>query len=125
MYRVGVQREFIAQHYLIGGDWGAENQLHSHPYRLELELSGRQLDQRQYLVDIVAIEDTLDRLIGYFRDHTLNDLPEFAGVNPSLEHFARLLCESLAEQFLAGPVERISVKLWENAVAWAGYEVGR
>jgi len=104
MYRVGVQREFIAQHYLIGGDWGAENQLHSHPYRLELELSGRQLDQRQYLVDIVAIEDTLDRLIGYFRDHTLNDL---------------------AEQFLAGPVERISVKLWENAVAWAGYEVGR
>lgn len=125
MYRVGVIRDFIAQHYLIGGDWGAENQLHSHPYRLELELSGRQLDQHQYLVDIVAIEQALDNLIVRYRDRTLNDLPEFAGVNPSLEHFARALCESLAQQFLDGTVERISVKLWENALAWAGYEVGR
>lgn len=125
MYRVGVLRDFIAQHYLIGGDWGAENQLHSHPYRLELELSGKQLDQHQYLVDIVAIEQALDRLIAYYRDHTLNDLPEFAGINPSLEHFARVLCESLAQQFLNGAVEHISVKLWENSLAWAGYEVNR
>ncbi len=125
MYRVGVLREFIAQHYLIGGDWGAENKVHSHPYRLEVELSGRQLDQHQYLVDIVAIENSLDQLIAHYRDHTLNDLPEFAGVNPSLEYFARLLCESLAQQFLNGSVERISVKLWENSFAWAGYEVAR
>lgn len=123
MYRVGVLRDFIAQHYLIGGDWGAENFKHSHSYRLELELSGRQLDQHHYLVDIVAIEQALDRLIATYRDHTLNDLPEFSGVNPSLEHFARVLCESLAQQFLIGSVERISVKLWENSFAWAGYEV--
>lgn len=123
MYRVGVLRDFIAQHYLIGGDWGAENIKHSHSYRLELELYGRELDQHQYLVDIVAIEQALDRLIAYYRDQTLNDLPEFASVNPSLEHFARVLCESLAQQFLKGSVERISVKLWENSFAWAGYEV--
>lgn len=123
MYRVGVLRDFIAQHYLIGGDWGAENLKHSHSYRLELELSGRQLDQHHYLVDIVAIEQALDRLIATYRDHTLNDLPEFSGVNPSLEHFARVLCESLAHQFIKGSVERISVKLWENSFAWAGYEV--
>ncbi|MCX7975483.1 MAG: 6-carboxytetrahydropterin synthase [Bellilinea sp.] len=123
MYRVGVLRDFIAQHYLIGGDWGAENTKHSHSYRLELELSGRELDQHHYLVDIVAIEQALDRLITTYRDHTLNDLPEFSGVNPSLEHFARVLCESLAQQFLKGSVERISVKLWENSFAWAGYEV--
>ncbi|GIV66002.1 MAG: 6-pyruvoyltetrahydropterin synthase [Bellilinea sp.] len=125
MYRVGVRRDFISQHYLIGGDWGAENQLHSHPYRLEVELYGRKLDQHQYLVDIVAVEQALDKLIAHYRDHILNDLPEFAGVNPSLEHFARVLCESLAQQFLNGTVERISVKLWENSVAWAGYEVAQ
>ncbi|MEW6178423.1 MAG: 6-carboxytetrahydropterin synthase [Chloroflexota bacterium] len=125
MYRVGVMRNFIAQHYLIGGDWGAENQPHSHPYRLELELWGRVLNQHHYLVDIVAIEHALDGLIGNYRDRLLNDLPEFAGVNPSLEHFARVLCESLARQFLGGTVERIVVKLWENEMAWAGYEVVR
>jgi 6-pyruvoyltetrahydropterin/6-carboxytetrahydropterin synthase len=32
MYTVAVRRDFIAQHYLIGGDWGAENELHAHHY---------------------------------------------------------------------------------------------
>jgi 6-pyruvoyltetrahydropterin/6-carboxytetrahydropterin synthase len=32
MYTVAVRRDFIAQHYRIGGDWGAENELHAHHY---------------------------------------------------------------------------------------------
>ncbi len=123
MYRVSVQKSFIAQHYLIGGDWGAENQTHSHPYRLELELSGAQLDQHQYLVDIVAIEAALERQVAYYRDRTLNDLPEFSGVNPSLEHFARVLCQALAQDIRAGNIRRVTVRLWENESAWAGYEL--
>lgn len=125
MYRVCVQRSFIAQHYLIGGDWGAENQTHSHPYRVELELSGGQLDQHQYLVDIVAIEAALDRQVDYYRDQTLNELPEFQGVNPSLEHFARVLCQALAEEIRAGNIRQVTVRLWENENAWAGYELER
>ena len=121
MYRVGVLKDFIAQHYLTGGDWGAENHPHSHSYRLEVELRGRELGPHQYLADIVAIEQTLERLIASYRDHTLNELPEFAGVNPSLERFARVLCESMAKDFLTGAVEVISVNLWENSFAWAGY----
>ena len=68
MYRVCVHKSFTAQHYLIGGDWGAENQLHSHPYRLELELSGYDLDQHQYLVDIVAIEKALEDQIAVVKN---------------------------------------------------------
>jgi 6-pyruvoyltetrahydropterin/6-carboxytetrahydropterin synthase len=30
MYVVAVKREFDAQHFLIGGDWGPENEIHSH-----------------------------------------------------------------------------------------------
>ncbi len=30
MYRVAVRRRFTAFHHLIGGDWGSENQHHSH-----------------------------------------------------------------------------------------------
>jgi 6-pyruvoyltetrahydropterin/6-carboxytetrahydropterin synthase len=30
MYTVTITRDFVAQHFLIGGDWGAENQWHSH-----------------------------------------------------------------------------------------------
>jgi 6-pyruvoyltetrahydropterin/6-carboxytetrahydropterin synthase len=125
MYRVGVLRDFIARHYLIGGDWGEESKVHSHKYRLELELRGSQLNQHQYLVDIVAIEQALDSLIWNYRDKLLNDLPEFAGKNPSLEKFAELFAKALAAQFLIGTVEELSVTLWENSTAWAGYEVKR
>ena len=68
MYTVAVKRDFIAQHYLIGGDWGPENDLHSHHYVLELQLEGTDLDQHGYLVDIVEIEANLEALIAKFRD---------------------------------------------------------
>ena len=123
MYRVAVRREFVAQHFLIGGDWGAENYKHSHHYTLELELAGTQLDEHGYLVDIVAIEKHLQKQVGYYRDHTLNDLPEFSGSNPSIEHFSRILCEAFSQVISAANIERVSVRLWENNIAWASYEM--
>ena len=38
MYTLGVRRDFIARHFLIGGDWGPENFSNSHHYVLELQL---------------------------------------------------------------------------------------
>ncbi len=121
MYTLTVIRDFIANHYLIGGDWGAENQPHAHHYRLEVILSGQELDQHGYLVDIVAVEAALDELIARYRDALLNDLPEFAGLNPSLEHFARILCQSLVERIQAPNLDGVAVKLWEHETAWAMY----
>jgi 6-pyruvoyltetrahydropterin/6-carboxytetrahydropterin synthase len=43
MYTVAVKRDFVAQHFLVGGDWGAENQKHSHHYEVELQLEGATL----------------------------------------------------------------------------------
>lgn len=121
MYRVAVKRDFIAQHYLIGGDWGPENELHAHHYQVEVQLEGAELDQHGYLVDIVAIEASLEALTERYRDRTLNDLPEFAGLNPSIEHFSRILCESLAAKLDAPNLNALSVILWENEIAWASY----
>src|SRR6185503_12769297 len=59
MYKLGVKRDFIARHFLIGGDWGAENLPNSHHYILELQLAGKELDQHGYLVDIVDVEKHL------------------------------------------------------------------
>ena len=41
MYRLAVTRDFVAQHYLIGGDWGEENFKHSHSYKVEVLLRGK------------------------------------------------------------------------------------
>jgi 6-pyruvoyltetrahydropterin/6-carboxytetrahydropterin synthase len=90
MYTLAVQRDFIASHYLIGGDWGPENQLHSHHYRVEVILESPELDRHGYIVDIVDLETNLENLVDYFKDQTLNELVEFKGLNPSIEHFCRI-----------------------------------
>jgi len=125
MYTLGVRRDFIARHFLIGGDWGAENYPNSHHYVLELQLEGRELDQHGYLVDIVDVEKHLDEVVNHYREQMLNDKPEFAGLNPSLEHFARILATSLSGRIKADNISALKVVLWENESAWAAYRVDR
>jgi 6-pyruvoyltetrahydropterin/6-carboxytetrahydropterin synthase len=125
MYTLGVSRDFIARHYLIGGDWGPENFPNSHHYVLELQLEGIELDQHGYLVDIMAVENHLDEVVNYYKEQMLNDKPEFAGMNPSLEHFARILATTLSERIKADNISTLKVVLWENDSAWAAYELKR
>ncbi|OGO32425.1 MAG: 6-pyruvoyl tetrahydropterin synthase [Chloroflexi bacterium RBG_16_54_18] len=123
MYTVAVKRDFIAQHFLVGGDWGPENLRHSHHYQMELQLYGDDLDEHGYLVDIVEIEAALDALAEHYRDRTLNELPEFRGLNPSIEHFSRIVCETLAAHIQARNIRSLQVKLWENEIAWAAFSI--
>lgn len=121
MYVVAVKREFDAQHYLIGGDWGPENELHYHHYQIELQLEGETLDQHGYLVDIVDIERYLDALVEHYRDRILNEEPEFKELNPSIEHFSRIFCLRLLDDIDRPNLATITVKIWENEIAWASY----
>lgn len=120
MYRLAITRDFIAQHFLIGGDWGAENTRHSHHYRLQLRLRGESLDRHGYLCDIVELERVLDEVLGGYRDRTLNELAPFAGINPSLERFAKILYDELLARLDLRDVT-IAVRLWENERDWAAY----
>ncbi len=125
MYTLAVRRDFIARHFLIGGDWGPENDPNSHHYVLELELAGDQLDEHGYLVDIVQVEKVLADRVAYFREKMLNELPEFKGLNPSLEHFARILATAISTRIEAENIVWVKVVLWEHATAWASYTVQR
>lgn len=121
MYRLCLLREFEAFHYLIGGDWGPENETHAHPYRLEWILEGPALNEHGYLVDLVDLDSRLDHVVRRYLDQVLNDLPEFDGLNPSLEHFARLLNERLSDSLSRGGLTASEVRLWESSTAWASY----
>jgi 6-pyruvoyltetrahydropterin/6-carboxytetrahydropterin synthase len=121
VYSVTLRTDFIAQHYLIGGDWGPENERNSHHYVLEVQLDGSTLDEHGYLVDIVRVETELRDVRAVYADRLLNDLPEFAGLNPSIEHFARILCQRLAPRLAAPNLSGLAVRLWENEIASASY----
>ena len=118
-YSVGLLRSFVAQHRLVGGDWGKENERHLHHYRLEAIFEGDALDQHGYLLDISHVEPRLDRLVERYRDSMLNELPEMADRNPSLERFATVLADRLAQDLPAGDVRAVTVKLWESETAFA------
>ncbi len=125
MHSLMVKKSFIANHYLIGGDWGSENKPHAHQYALELILEGRTLNRHNYLVDIVEVEAYLDELVGRYRDRLLNEAPEFGGGNPSIELFSKILCTVMAERISDPGIAKIKVVLWENDSAWAAYEILR
>lgn len=121
MYSLAVTRDFIANHFLVGGDWGSENFPHAHHYVAEIRIEGKQLDMHGYLVDIVDLEAALDKVVGYFRDGLLNEKTEFAGLNPSIEHFSRIISEKLRHLVDLSGQQALIVKLWENDTCWASY----
>jgi 6-pyruvoyltetrahydropterin/6-carboxytetrahydropterin synthase len=118
-YTVGLLRAFVAEHRLVGGDWGKENERHDHPYRLEVVFEGDALDEHGYLIDISIVEPRLDALCDRYRGQMLNDLPEFAGKNPGIEQFASILAERLTDGLAAGQVRAVTVKVWESDTAFA------
>ena len=121
MYELSIQRDFYAQHFLIGGDWGPENELHSHHYKLEVRISGPELNEHGYLLDIVDFSAHLDAIVGIYQDQTLNELPEFWGLNPSIEYFARIVCRELATHLSESNTRSSMVRIWEDEIGWASY----
>jgi 6-pyruvoyltetrahydropterin/6-carboxytetrahydropterin synthase len=118
-YTVGLLRAFVAEHRLVGGDWGRENERHSHPYRLEVVFEGDRLDRHGYLLDISVVEPRLDAVCDRYRGKMLNDLPEFEGKNPGIEVFANVLADRLTGDLPPGAVRAVTVKVWESDTAYA------
>lgn len=125
MYFIGMKKDFVARHYLTGGDWGPENVEHSHYYHVEMELRGEGLDEHGYLVDFVDVENHLEMAVAHYRDALLNDLAEFSGLNPSVERLARIFCEGLSPYLSPVYVKGIRVTVWEKQGVWAAYEEER
>ncbi|MDX9801440.1 MAG: 6-carboxytetrahydropterin synthase [Spirochaetia bacterium] len=117
-----MKKKFISRHFLIGGDWGDENTIHSHPYEIELRIKGNILDRHNYLTDLVMVQEILDETVSCYNDRLLNDLPPFADTNPSLEIFSRILAEEISGKLDSASLISIEVRLWENDSAWASWE---
>lgn len=119
MYTIAVRMPFSALHRLAGQ--GPESGTHGHDYAVEVQIRTEALDRNGYAVDIDEIEGALAETVDRFKGRVLNELPEFEGVNPSLEHFCRIV-HGLLDQRLAGPrIIDLLVKLWETPDIWASY----
>ena len=121
MYILGLSRDFEARHYLVGGDWGPENEPHTHAYRVEVRIETEDLDRHGYIVDLDELDPLLNQVVDHYKGRLLNDLPEFEGLNPSIERLSRFFCDRMAAGLDRHGFEAIEVRIWETEKAWAAY----
>lgn len=121
MYSVAVSRSIVAQHYLTVPDPGPEGELHSHTFTVEATFQGPELDEYGYLVDIDAVSAAMDATADSLRDETLNDLPEFAGQNPSAEHLGQVFADRLLDHVAPETATELEISVREDDVATVGY----
>ncbi len=121
MYTISLRKEFISQHFLQHEE-GPEKTEHPHNYLLEVLISGKELDENGYLVDLNEIETILQDILNDFRDKKLNDLSEFEKKSPTLENFAKVIWDKLVNKLNSHKPHSIEVKLWENKDAYASYK---
>ena len=121
MYSVSVTRSFTAWHYLIGDDFGPENERNSHEFGITVTVEGPGLDEHGFLVNIDAVRSALNEAESRFGGATLNDLPGFEGVNPSVERFAHVLWDFIVERIPTESLSQLTVRVQEDDDASASY----
>lgn len=122
MYTVSVSRSFVAQHVLTVPNPGPEGEVHSHHYTVETTVRAPELGAYGYVVDIDDLNAVVDDCVDYFRDEQLNELPAFDGLNPSVEHLARIFGDRVCERLPAETATELAIAIEEDDVATVRHE---
>ena len=112
MYELTVERRFSAAHYLRDYD-GPCARLHGHNYRVEITVTGEELDALGMLMDFGPLKALCDEVLNELDHRCLNELPAFADRNVTAENLAAHLYRALAAKLTRG-VRMASVRLWET-----------
>jgi 6-pyruvoyltetrahydropterin/6-carboxytetrahydropterin synthase len=123
MFEVTVEETFAAGHALRNYHGKCEN-VHGHNYRVQVTLSGEQLDDTGLLVDFVDLKKVLQGIIDRLDHQFLNEVSPFDVLNPSAENMARFIFEELDKGLIGKTPARVAtVRLWETDTCSATYRV--
>ncbi len=113
MYQIMVEDVFSSAHQLIGYEGKCEN-LHGHTFKVQILLSGENLDDLGMLFDFkrakLLLKDTLEE----FDHKNLNTLPFFAKENPTAENIAKQIFFSLSDKISKEKIKLEKVIVWES-----------
>ena len=113
MYEVTIIKSFSAAHLLaqIGGKC---EELHGHNFKVEVTVRALKLNKEGILIDFRLVKKWLGDILDRMDHQHLNDLPFFAGINPSSENIARYVYLEMQEQAKDDKVKVLRVKVWES-----------
>jgi 6-pyruvoyltetrahydropterin/6-carboxytetrahydropterin synthase len=120
MYELKVTTRFAAAHRLAMVGEKCEN-LHGHNWKIEVVVSGENLDDAGVLMDFGAVKARLRGIIARLDHHFLNELEFFKGLQPTSERIAAYVATELRRS-IENPAVRISrVSAWESEDACASW----
>ena len=118
-YTIAVETTFIATHSLVLAD--EPESLHEHEWQVEALVGADELDADGVVIDFHLLKGLLTNAVSELTTtESINDLPEFAGRNPSAEHVACYIHQRLARTLPAG-VLLVEIRLWEAPTCHAIY----
>lgn len=113
MYRISVEKNFDAAHYLRGYQGKCES-LHGHSFRVVVSVRASALNDIGLAYDFTDLKKHLGDILARL-DHTcLNNVPPFDKINPSSEHIAATIYEELKGKLAGAPVVMDIVEVWET-----------
>ena len=121
MFEAGVVAQFEAAHQLRG-EFGPAARLHGHTYRVEAAVRGTSLRPDGTLMDISVLQAAVDGAVSDLNYQDLDSVDVFGGQNTTAEAVAHHLFGAVEPHLRGQAVERLSVRVWESPVAFAGYE---
>jgi 6-pyruvoyltetrahydropterin/6-carboxytetrahydropterin synthase len=120
MYELKIITEFSAAHNLRNFRGKCEA-LHGHNWRVEVVLSGKNLDGNGVVLDFAELKAATSEIMSEIDHRYLNDLPFFMENNPSSENIARYIFHRLQEKINNDRVRIRRVTAWESQDACASY----
>jgi len=124
MFEVCVERSFAAGHALRGYRGKCEN-VHGHNYKVQVTLTGPELDQAGLLCDFIEIKRLMQEIIDRLDHRFMNDVPPFTELNPSAENLARYFYQEISRglggNHAAVPLRVGEVRIWETDTTSATY----
>jgi 6-pyruvoyltetrahydropterin/6-carboxytetrahydropterin synthase len=120
MYEVTIIKSFSAAHILakIGGKC---EELHGHNFKVEVTVAAPDLNESGLLIDFRVIKKWLNVILDQMDHKHLNELPYFAGINPSAENIAKFICAQMEPQAKEWQVRIARIKVWESENAAVTY----
>jgi 6-pyruvoyltetrahydropterin/6-carboxytetrahydropterin synthase len=120
MYELKIITEFSAAHNLRNFRGKCEA-LHGHNWKVEVVLSGKNLDDSGVVLDFAEVKAATSEIMSEIDHRYLNDLPFFTENNPSSENIARYIFHRLQEKIDNDRVTIRRVTAWESQDACASY----
>jgi 6-pyruvoyltetrahydropterin/6-carboxytetrahydropterin synthase len=112
---------FEAAHSLKG-DFGPAQRLHGHTYRVDVTISGPQIDRSGALLDVGLVRSAVESVIGPLHLQSLDTVPELRDINTTVEALAEYIHQRLRDALTTDSALRLGVRVWESPTVWGGYE---